>query len=99
MEQHQNANGLLTEYLTKAELAAELRRSVRSIDRWLLTGDGPPSIRIGNTTLYRRESVLAWLRSRETAPVRLRHGRGGCAKTSVAKQQSRSQSLQVRGEA
>ena len=99
MEQDQNANGLLTEYLTKAELAAQLRRSIRSIDRWVLTGDGPPSVRIGNTTLYRRESVLAWLRSRETAPVRRHHGRGGCAMRSVAKQQGHSQSLQEQGEA
>jgi|HubBroStandDraft_4_1064222.scaffolds.fasta_scaffold26938_2 hypothetical protein len=92
-------SNILSDYFTKAELAAQLRRSIRSIDRWALTGDGPPSVRIGKTTLYRRESVLAWLRSRETAPVRPRHGRGGCAMRSVAKQQGRSQSLQDRAEA
>jgi len=67
MEQDQNGNGLLAEYMTKAELATQLRRSVRSVDRWALTGDSPPSVRIGKTTFYRRQAVLEWLRSRETA--------------------------------
>ncbi len=93
------SSNILNDYFTKAELAAQLRRSVRSIDRWLLSGDGPPSIRIGNTTLYRRESVLAWLRSRESSPARPRHGRSAYAMRSVANQQGRSQSFQDRGEA
>ena len=73
----QSSNNILSEYLTKAELAAQLHRTIRSIDRWALTGDGPPSIRLGKTTLYRRESVLGWLRSRETSPVFPRRRRGG----------------------
>ena len=56
---------VLSEYLTKAELAAQLRKTVRTIDRMSLAGDGPPPTRIGRTILYRREAVLDWLRSRE----------------------------------
>jgi hypothetical protein len=67
MDQDQNGNGLLAEYMTKAELATQLRRSIRSVDRWTLNGDGPPSVRIGKTTFYRWQAVLEWLRSRETA--------------------------------
>jgi hypothetical protein len=59
-------DSILSEYLTKAELADELNRSVRSVDRWALTGDGPPCIRIGRRTLYRRAAVLEWLRALET---------------------------------
>ena len=61
-------NHILREYLTKAELAAQLNRSIRSIDRWTLTGDGPPCVRIGRKSLYRREAVLEWLRGLESSP-------------------------------
>jgi hypothetical protein len=63
-------NNLLAEYLTKSELAYQLHRSVRSIDRWALTGDGPPSVRIGRKTLYRKGAVLEWLRNLEKGPDR-----------------------------
>ena len=61
---------ILGEYLTKAELAAELNRSTRSVDRWALTGDGPPCVRIGRRTFYRRAAVIEWLRGLETTPGR-----------------------------
>ncbi len=66
----QAENNLLSEYLTKAELAAQLHRSVRSIDRWALTGGGPPCVRIGRKSLYRRAAVLEWLRNLEKSPGR-----------------------------
>jgi hypothetical protein len=68
MQEIPTANSVLKDYLTKAELAAQLDRSVRSIDRWSLTGYGPPSVRIGRRSLYRREAVLEWLRSLESSP-------------------------------
>jgi len=55
----------LDEYLTKHELAAILQKSTRTLDRWDLAGDGPPKVQIGRTVLYRRQSVSAWLLSRE----------------------------------
>ena len=33
---------LLSEFMTKEELAAELRRNVRTLDRWAALGVGPP---------------------------------------------------------
>jgi hypothetical protein len=78
MEQSEAENSILNEYLTKAELAAQLHRSIRSLDRWALTGDGPPCIRIGRRSLYRRAAVVEWLRSLETTPRRVgRRQRGG----------------------
>jgi hypothetical protein len=65
---------LLNEYLTKAELAAQLKRSIRSIDRWRLSGDGPPCVRIGRRSLFRRQAVLEWLRGLESSPKPI--GRG-----------------------
>ena len=64
-------NRILSEYLTKTELAAQLNRSTRSVDRWALTGDGPPCVRMGRRSLYRRAAVVEWLRSLEVKPGRL----------------------------
>ena len=64
------ASGILSGYLTKKELAAELHKTVRTLDRMTLAGNGPPPTRIGRTTLYRRDAVLDWLKSREARPVR-----------------------------
>jgi hypothetical protein len=68
---------LLVEYLTKKELAAQLHKTVRTIDRMNLAGGGPPPTRIGRTTLYRREAVIDWLRSREVLPTGAARKRGG----------------------
>jgi hypothetical protein len=56
---------LLSEFLTKEELAAELRRNVRTLDRWAALGMGPPRTSIGRTVLYRRTSVQRWLAAQE----------------------------------
>ena len=69
---------VLSDYLTKHQLAAQLGRSVRTIDRMASSGEGPPRTRIGHTTLYRRQAVLEWLRSRELpAPPRNLSNRRG----------------------
>ena len=78
--QTESENSILSEYLTKAELAAQLRRSTRSVDRWALTGYGPPRIRKGRRSLYRRAAVVEWLRSLEITP-----GRGGRKRRGLAK--------------
>ena len=78
--QTESGNSILSEYLTKAELAAQLRRSTRSVDRWALTGYGPPHIRIGRRSLYRRAALVEWLRSLEITPGRDGRKRRGLAK-------------------
>lgn len=65
------ADSILGEYLTKAELAAQLHRSIRSVDRWALNGDGPPCVRIGRRSLYRRAAVVEWLRGLDITPGRI----------------------------
>lgn len=67
---------LLSDYIDKPQLAKELKRTVRTLDRLLLHGDGPPFVRIGKRVLFRRDAVLEWLRSREQPgrPVGRRRG-------------------------
>ena len=73
-------NSILSEYLTKTELAAQLNRSTRSVDRWALAGDGPPRVRIGRRSLYRRAAVVEWLRGLE-----ITRGRTGRKRRTDAK--------------
>ena len=56
---------LLSEFLTKEELAAELRRNPRTLDRWAVLGIGPPRTCVGRSVLYRRSSVQKWLSAQE----------------------------------
>jgi hypothetical protein len=56
---------LLSEFLTKEELAAELRRNPRTLDRWDVLGIGPPRTCVGREVLYRRTSVQKWLAAQE----------------------------------
>jgi predicted DNA-binding transcriptional regulator AlpA len=62
----QSTSSLLQyDYLERPELARELRKSTRTLDRWHSLRIGPPRVVIGRTILYRRQSVLEWLASRE----------------------------------
>ena len=56
---------ILSEFLTKEELAAELRRNPRTLDRWEVLGVGPPRTHVGRQVLYRRASVEKWLAAQE----------------------------------
>jgi len=56
---------ILSGFFTKEELAAELRRNPRTLDRWELLGMGPPRTRVGRKVLYRRASVQKWLVAQE----------------------------------
>lgn len=56
---------LLSEFLTKEELAAELRRNPRTLDRWDALGVGPARTHVGRQVLYRRASVERWLAAQE----------------------------------
>ena len=59
------ANKLLSDYLTPTECAAELGINSRTLDRWHRLNDAPPRLKLGRRVMYRKQSVAAWLRSRE----------------------------------
>jgi hypothetical protein len=56
---------ILAEFMTIEDLAAELGRNKRTLDRWDALGIGPPRTRMGRTVLYRRASVQKWLVAQE----------------------------------
>jgi hypothetical protein len=56
---------ILSEFFTKEELAVELRRNKRTLDRWEVLGVGPPRTLVGRQILYRRSSLLKWLAAQE----------------------------------
>lgn len=60
-----NSVPILSEFLTTEELAAELGRHKRTLDRWGALGTGPPRTRVGRKVLYRRTSVQKWLAAQE----------------------------------
>ncbi|SHL47404.1 helix-turn-helix transcriptional regulator [Bradyrhizobium lablabi] len=68
-----NAEPILSQFLTKEELATELGRHVRTLDRWNVLGIGPPRTFVGRKILYRRMSVHRWLAAQES------HGGGNVA--------------------
>ena len=55
----------LADFLPRREAAAELDVCERTLDRWERLGEGPPVTKVGRRVLYRRSSLLAWLRGRE----------------------------------
>jgi len=61
---------VLSDYLTRDELATQLNRTVRTLERWESSRVGPPITRMGKTPLYRKESVIDWLASQEQKPTR-----------------------------
>ncbi len=56
------------EYLTQSEFARRYKFSERTAERWRLTGEGPPFVRIGlRRVLYRLADCEAWLAERTHA--------------------------------
>ena len=63
-----NSEPLLSEFFEKEELAQELNKTPRTLDRWDVLGIGPPRTRVGRKVLYRRTSVQKWLAAQEQSP-------------------------------
>jgi hypothetical protein len=84
---------LLADFLEQDETAAELGICRRTLDRWRQLGEGPPITKLGRRILYRRSSLLAWIRGREhhqegeAGESRTRHRRARLRKSSVAVRQ------------
>jgi DNA-binding transcriptional MerR regulator len=67
---------LLDDYLKPESLAGELGVHPRTLRKWGELQIGPPRTQVGRLTLYRRESVAEWLKSREQNKTRgNRHAR------------------------
>ncbi len=64
-ERGQQSEALLSDWMTRAELAAHLDVSEITLSRWQAQGIGPPLAKLGRRVLYRREAVRAWMVKRE----------------------------------
>lgn len=65
------AIALLEGYLSREDLADQLGKSIRTIDRWFMLREGPAVTMVGNRRLYHVNDVLAWLQSqRREMPAR-----------------------------
>jgi hypothetical protein len=65
---------VLSGYLNKDQLAQQLNKTTRTIERWARQRIGPPVTRVGRKPFYSIESVRSWLKSREQPMVRERRG-------------------------
>jgi hypothetical protein len=63
---------LLAESYSERELARQLRKSPRALQRMRALRIGPPFFFVGKTPYYRIEAARAWLRANEVQPVRRR---------------------------
>lgn len=51
-------------YITRHELADELRVKVQTLAAWACYGEGPPYLKVGRAVRYRRVDVERWLAER-----------------------------------
>ena len=56
---------MLSEWMTRAELASELDLTSETLCRWSARRLGPAPTQIGRKVLYRRDTVRAWLLAQE----------------------------------
>jgi hypothetical protein len=66
--------GLLADFYTEQELAEEVRKDIRTVQRWRKLRIGPPVTFVGKTPFYRKPAARAWLSRRERTPPDRRRG-------------------------
>ena len=69
MSEEKQTPAVLDGFLTKAELARELNKSERTLDRWHALRKGPPRSKFGNTVMYRVKAARGWLIEQENKPA------------------------------
>jgi hypothetical protein len=62
----------LDEWLTEAEAAAEVDKSVRTLRQWRKRGIGPPYALFGRSIRYRKTAFIEHFRASEITPARAR---------------------------
>ena len=60
---HSGDSGLLADYLTEDELAAEFGVTRKTIRNWRALGEAPLVTRIGRKIFYAQTDVQKWLQS------------------------------------
>ncbi|WP_201312900.1 helix-turn-helix domain-containing protein [Dyella sp. EPa41] len=52
---------VLADYVSREELAKELKVTTRTLDKWAWLRNGPVKIKIGSRCYYHRADVNAWI--------------------------------------
>ncbi len=65
---------VLGDYLSKPDLASQLRVSARTLERWARLRTGPALTKVGVSVFYHEDDVRVWLSAqrREAKPDRTR---------------------------
>ena len=61
------ATEILNEYISRKQLAADLKLAEATLIRWEKDGKGPPVTRIGRDVVYSIPSFKKWLKGQERA--------------------------------
>jgi biotin operon repressor len=69
------AGSVLAGYVSETELARELGKCERTVQRLRALRKGPPYVLIGRQIYYRLEAVRVWLLAQERKPGRRASGR------------------------
>lgn len=62
--------GLMVDFLTENEAAAQLGKDATTLQRWRAEGLGPTPTLIGKAIYYSRDSARVWLLTQAREPVR-----------------------------
>jgi hypothetical protein len=65
----------LEEWLTEAETATEIGKTVRTLRQWRRKGVGPPYAQFGRTVKYNRSALIDFYKSNQIISARTRKGR------------------------
>jgi hypothetical protein len=77
---HQKLEAVEADYFSKLEIAIQVKRDLRTLDRWLAAGIGPPATLISGRRYYHKKQFLKWLTDRERKPELARPVRRAAAK-------------------
>lgn len=67
-QSHTTPDPILSDYLSKSQLAAELGVTVRTITRWRMMRTAPPAVRVAGRVMFKRADVKQWIEAqREVA--------------------------------
>jgi predicted site-specific integrase-resolvase len=61
----EDVGDILDGLMSANDLAKELNVSIRTLSRWHVAGTGPTRVKLGKKTYYRKDSVHAWIESKE----------------------------------
>jgi hypothetical protein len=59
---------IFSNYITRPELAKELGRTIRTLERWEAARTGPPITQLGMQPLYPRQADQDWFLQQERHP-------------------------------